>query len=100
MAKKKPAAAADAASRPRIAVRLLTARVGNNFSQRPGEVIEVADDEARRMIDGHLAEPVRTAAGRKPKPAAAVSIPQEPAVPQTGEPQTGVPQTGVPQTGE
>ena len=49
-----------------VPVKLRSPRVGDNFSQRAGDVVEVADDEARRMIDADLASPVRTAAGRKP----------------------------------
>lgn len=40
-------------------IRLLTARAGVNFSQDRGEVIEVSDAEAVRMIEAGQAEPVR-----------------------------------------
>lgn len=38
-------------------VKLLTGRVGDRFSQHPGEIIEVGGSEAKRMIAGGLAVP-------------------------------------------
>lgn len=39
-------------------VRLLVSRAGILFAQNAGEVIEVSDGEAKRMIDSQQAEPV------------------------------------------
>lgn len=36
-------------------VKLLTARVGNDFSQVRGDIIDVPADEAARMVAGELA---------------------------------------------
>lgn len=41
-------------------VRLMTSRVGEGFSQKPGEVIDLPAAEAARLIEGHAAEPVET----------------------------------------
>lgn len=40
-------------------IRLLTARAGADFSQHAGDVVEVEDAEAIRMIAAEQAEPVR-----------------------------------------
>ena len=42
-------------------VRLITSRVGEGFSQAPGEVIDLPAAEAARLIEAHAAEPVETA---------------------------------------
>ena len=39
-------------------IKLLTNRVGANFSQSYGEIIDVADDEAWRMIEDGQAIPI------------------------------------------
>lgn len=39
-------------------VKLLTSRAGVNFSQNAGDVIDVSDDEAKRMIEAGQASPV------------------------------------------
>lgn len=41
-------------------VKLLTGRVGDRFSQRPGTVIEVSSDEGRRLIERGQAVEVAT----------------------------------------
>lgn len=48
-------------------IRLLVPRAGIGFSQRPGDIIDVPDDEAVRMIKADQAEPVRE--GRAPEKA-------------------------------
>ena len=49
-------------------VKLMCGRVGDNFSQNPGQVIDVDEAEARRLIASKQAEPVdgesRTATAR------------------------------------
>lgn len=52
-------------------VRLLTSRAGYNFSQEPGDEIDVDAKEAKRLIESGQAEPVRS--GRKPERA----VPEE-----------------------
>jgi len=39
-------------------VRLLVGRSGTRFSQAPGEVIEVSNEEGKRLIEKGRAEPV------------------------------------------
>ena len=39
-------------------VKLLTGRAGANFSNAPGDVIDVSKDEGQRMIDAGVAVPV------------------------------------------
>lgn len=39
-------------------IRLLTGRVGTDFTQDPGEIIDVPQAEAQRMIDAWQAEEV------------------------------------------
>ena len=46
-------------------VKLLVSRVGANFSQARGEVVEVSDAEAVRLIEAGQAEPIRAAAPEK-----------------------------------
>ena len=45
-------------------VKLTTFRAGNRGSQRPGDVIEVPDDEAARLIADQSAVPVAAATER------------------------------------
>lgn len=46
-------------------VELLVARAGLDFSQSAGDVVEVSDDEAKRMIEAGQAKPVRGVAPEK-----------------------------------
>lgn len=46
-------------------IKLLTARATANGAENRGDVIEVEDAEAIRMIEAGQAEPVRTAAPEK-----------------------------------
>jgi len=39
-------------------IRLLTSRVGDRFSQQAGDVIDLPDDEARRLLVSEQAERV------------------------------------------
>lgn len=39
-------------------VKLLVSRAGVDFSQQPGDVIELSAEEAHRMIESEQAEPV------------------------------------------
>lgn len=39
-------------------VKLLMGRVGDRFAQSPGQVIDVPEDEARRLIERGIAEPL------------------------------------------
>lgn len=54
-----------------VAVRLLVGRAGHGFDQKPGDVVEVEQAEAVRMIERGQAAPVREAEPertvRKPK---------------------------------
>lgn len=54
-------------------VKLLTGRVGTGWSQEPGQVIEVADAEGRRLLQSLQAEPAEapkpvSAGGQRPHP--------------------------------
>jgi hypothetical protein len=52
-------------------VKLLTGRVGTGFSQEPGQVIDLPDGEARRMIQSLQAEPAtdtKPPGGKPPHP--------------------------------
>lgn len=40
-------------------VKLLVSRAGVGFSQNAGDIVEVSDGEASRMIEAGQAEPVR-----------------------------------------
>lgn len=42
-------------------IKLLVSRAGSDFSQSVGDEIDVADDEAIRLIEAGQAEPVRGA---------------------------------------
>ena len=46
-------------------VKLTTGRVGNGFSQDPGQVIEVSDAEARRLLASGQAEPANAEPAKK-----------------------------------
>lgn len=46
-------------------VKLLVSRVGANFSQSRGEVVEVSDAEAIRMVESGQAELIRAASPEK-----------------------------------
>ena len=48
-------------------VKLLVARCGSSFSQQPGQVIEVGDEEGARLIDAGQAEAVVASGLRKLK---------------------------------
>jgi hypothetical protein len=48
-------------------IRMLTSRAEMSFVREEGEVIDVPEDEARRMIEAGQAEPVEAAAS-SPKP--------------------------------
>jgi hypothetical protein len=52
-------------------VKLLTPRFGTGFTQAAGDVVDVPADEAKRLFEGGLAEPVEpvveSAADRRPK---------------------------------
>lgn len=50
-------------------VKLLISRVGVNFSQNRGEIIEVDEAEAMRMIKADQAEPVTVKETATKKPA-------------------------------
>lgn len=39
-------------------VKLLVSRAGPGFSQSPGDVVEVSDDEALRMAEAGQCEPI------------------------------------------
>lgn len=43
-------------------VKLLVSRAGANFSQSRGEIVEVSDAEALRMVDAGQAELIRAVA--------------------------------------
>ncbi len=48
-------------------VELLVSRAGTNFTQSVGEVIEVSDDEGKRLLDSNQAKAVGgKPPGRKP----------------------------------
>lgn len=49
-----------------VKVRLIVSRAGTGFAQSAGDVIEVSDQEAKRMIAAEQAVPVR---GEKPRTA-------------------------------
>jgi len=51
-------------------VVLTTSRVGDGFSQEPGETVEVKDDEGKRMIERGLAVPHE----RAPTPSGRVAV--------------------------
>ena len=55
-------------------VKLLVSRAGVGFTQNCGDVIDVDEDEANRLIDSNQAEPAsaRKGAGRKAVVEAAV----------------------------
>lgn len=40
-------------------VKLLVGRCGADFSQSPGDIVDVTDGEAARMIEAGQAEPLR-----------------------------------------
>jgi hypothetical protein len=44
-------------------VELLVSRAGTNFTQSVGEVIEVSDDEGKRLLDSNQA---KTVGGKSP----------------------------------
>jgi hypothetical protein len=54
----------------KIKVRLLTARVDGNDSWVTGDVISVNGDEAKRLIEAELAEPVAETRAKKATKAA------------------------------
>lgn len=51
-------------------IKLLIARAGKYFSNAPGEVVEVDDAEAKRLIERGQAEAVKAPPKRKAKAAA------------------------------
>lgn len=55
----------------KIKVKLLTSRVDGNESWIPGDVLEVDGDEAKRMFEAELAEPVAETRAKKATKAAA-----------------------------
>lgn len=46
-------------------VKLLTSRAGIDFAQDAGDVIEVSNDEAKRLLESGQAEPVAKKASDK-----------------------------------
>ena len=48
-------------------VKLLVGRAGTGFSQNVGEVVEMSDAKAKRLIDAGQAEAVKPAPKKKPK---------------------------------
>ena len=56
-----------------VRVKLLTGRAGSNFSQRPGDVITVPKDEARRLIESKQAVPAPDAGAENATTAATES---------------------------
>lgn len=52
-------------------VKLLTSRAGVDFSQSAGDIVEIGDAEAVRMIEAGQAEPVREARIERAVPKAA-----------------------------
>ncbi len=65
-------------------VKLLCGRVGDGFDHRPGQVIEVGDEEAARMVKGNyaLSATAETASTAPPENAAraAAAAPRRPTV--------------------
>lgn len=45
-------------------IRLLTGRAGDGWTQEAGEVLDLPDSEARRLISAWQAEPLEVATGR------------------------------------
>tara|TARA_A100001201_G_C4095729_1_gene203686 strand:+ start:4963 stop:5142 length:180 start_codon:yes stop_codon:yes gene_type:complete len=50
-------------------VKLITPRAGIGFSQNRGDIIEVDNDEAKRMIEKGQCEPVKSTKRQTAKPA-------------------------------
>ncbi len=49
-------------------IRMLQSQYGPDVSRNSGDEIEVADAEAKRMIEGGIAEPVRSSKPEKAVP--------------------------------
>lgn len=48
----------------KVTVKLLTSVAGENFSHSPGDEITLESDEAKRFLEGGLAEPVAKRASK------------------------------------